>query len=75
MIGKLTKGAWALFIYVCVGTIISQMVILMYLVSAWKIDQPSMAADCFRRPRCQPGRGEGRRKLRRGGKSRRTALA
>jgi hypothetical protein len=38
MIGKLTNGAWALFIYVCVGTIISQIVILMYLVSAWKID-------------------------------------
>jgi hypothetical protein len=38
MIGKLINGAWTLFIYACVGTVISQIVILMYLVSAWKVD-------------------------------------
>ncbi len=38
MIERLLSGAWMIFVYVCVGTIISQAIILMYLISTWKID-------------------------------------
>jgi hypothetical protein len=38
MMGRLLGGAWTVFVYICVGTIISQVVIAMYLISAWKID-------------------------------------
>jgi len=38
MIQKLINGAWMIVACVCVGTIISQAIMLIYLVSAWKID-------------------------------------
>ena len=38
MIQRILSGAWTLLVYACVGTIISQVIILSYLISAWKID-------------------------------------
>ncbi len=38
MIKRLLGIAWTMIVYACVGTIISQAVILMYLISTWKID-------------------------------------
>jgi flagellar motility protein MotE (MotC chaperone) len=38
MIKRLLGAAWTMIVYACVGTIISQVVILAYLSSAWKID-------------------------------------
>jgi folylpolyglutamate synthase/dihydropteroate synthase len=32
------KVAWTLFVYLCVGTLISQAIMFAYLISAWKID-------------------------------------
>ena len=38
MIKRLLGIAWTMIVYACVGTIISQAIILMYLISTWKID-------------------------------------
>lgn len=38
MIQRLINGAWTMIVYACVGTIISQAIIMTYLISAWKID-------------------------------------
>lgn len=38
MIQRLINGAWTLFVYACVATIIAQAIILTYLAVAWKID-------------------------------------
>jgi flagellar motility protein MotE (MotC chaperone) len=38
MIQRLINGAWTIFAYVCVGTIVSQAIILAYLISTWRID-------------------------------------
>lgn len=39
MIGRLINGAWILLVYACVGTIISELILLSYLKSAWNIDR------------------------------------
>ena len=38
MIKRLLGGAWIMFVYACVGTMISLVIIMTYLISAWKID-------------------------------------
>ena len=38
MIKRFTGGVWTMLVYACVGTIISQVIILLYLISTWKID-------------------------------------
>jgi hypothetical protein len=39
MIKRLVSGVWTIFVYACVATIISQAIMLSYLISTWKIDQ------------------------------------
>ena len=39
MIGRLLNGAWTILVYACVGTIISQAIVLLILAATWKIDQ------------------------------------
>jgi hypothetical protein len=39
MIQRLFGSLWTLFVYTCVGTVISQVILLVYLHSAWKIDK------------------------------------
>jgi flagellar motility protein MotE (MotC chaperone) len=38
MIKRFIGGLWTMLVYACVGTIISQVIILFYLISTWKID-------------------------------------
>lgn len=38
MIKRLMHGAWTMLVYACVGTIISQAILLSCLISIWKID-------------------------------------
>ena len=38
MIKRLLGAVWTMLVYACMGTVISQAIILAYLTSAWKID-------------------------------------
>jgi flagellar motility protein MotE (MotC chaperone) len=39
MIGRLVRGAWSLFVYTCVATVIAAGILLAYLSHAWHLDR------------------------------------
>ncbi len=39
MIRRLINGAWTIFVYACMATLIAQVIMLSYLISTWKIDK------------------------------------
>ena len=60
MIKRLLSVAWTMIVYACVGTIISQAIILTYLISTWKIDNQRWLSVMAAAQGIQPAEGADR---------------